>query len=516
MRALPFYLKPAAVIDLLLTLFRLISGRRLPFPPLLSPVALRERTERLGVLYVKLGQVLATRADVLAPDYVESLKGLLDNAPAMPGADFERVFRLAFGEVSPFGEFDPIPIAAATIAQVHRARLADGTEVAVKLRRFGVERQVKRDLRLLSACLWMLRPFVSRQTDRSIEAVLGEFGTMIEREVDFHQEAVNLETFHRTFKTPGVAFPRLYREFSNAYALTTSFEAGVRLDAAGVAGKDEAAGETVIKTLVSFYLDQMLVHGLFHADPHPGNILVRPDGTLVFFDFGMVKRLSDSTRTAMIEMVQSANARDFERYIRACRRLGVIAADQSADAKLVDFAARMFAVFSDASLKGSTMRELAFKALTSLKGFPFVFPADVVYVLRAAALIEGAGALFNPEFNAVKDVLPLLKRTLFKAYWGPGRDPLRTLGLELSTLPLSAKKLRTVFSDLIDGRLAFSLAPEFLELMAERLRRRLKGVGFGATLIAAGFFLLLTDYEHRTAVGAVLFVLGAIKAHRSL
>jgi len=205
----------------------------------------------------------------------------------MSHAAFERIFAKAF-PTNPFDSFEPIPIASASIGQVHIAYLGE-QKVAVKLRREGIKEQILADIVIINFFNRLFRPLFSYYTKNSIEAVLSEFATMIQEEVNLSIELSNLQKFRQIYHDSGVTFPTPYEAYCSQDALVMSFEEGYRFDdkerilAKGIDFK------SIITKLVDFYTTQMLINGYFHADPHPGNLLVTDKGSLVLLDFGMVK-----------------------------------------------------------------------------------------------------------------------------------------------------------------------------------------------------------------------------------
>ena len=498
------------VFGFLLTVFLLIrrKERLLGYRPL-EPEALRDRITQLGASYIKLAQVLATRADFFDDRYLERLRQLHDEIPPMDGRALGRVYARAFGGEDPFGEFDPVPIASASIGQVHRARLHDGTPVAVKLRREGIEKQVEADLRILEFFNRLFRPLFSTYTRNSVDAVIAEFGRMIRQEVDLGTELGNLKSFAATYAESGIRFPRPYERWCSADALVMSFEEGIRFDDREGLRRLGIDFRKVMGDLIAFYTEQMLVRGYFHADPHPGNLLIRSDGQLVLLDFGMVKRIANPTRVAIIEMVKSAHEQDFDLYISACKRLGVIAYEAPMD-RMTELASRMFEIFNDESLDAMTMQELAFGVMASMRDFPFKLPQEAVYILRASAIIEGLGTVYIENFNGIKDILPVLQSNIPRAL-GTDKGPFELIREEVHAAPLRIKQLHQAIQKASEDELRVHLSERQLEWLEAKLERRLRSLTLSMLLIAGGIFLLLLDPTLKGwAVG--LFALGALRA----
>jgi len=493
------------VFGFLLTVFLLIRRReRLGWYRPLEPEALRRRITELGTSFIKLAQVLATRADFFDDRYLEELRQLHDEIPPMGPEEFARVYRRAFGEGDPFDSFDEEPIASASIGQVHRARLRDGTPVAVKLRRDGVERQVEADLRILEFFNRLFRPLFSHYTRNSVDAVIAEFGEMIRKEVDLATERSNLKRFSATYAHSGVRFPKAYEEYSSSEALVMSYEEGIRFDDREGLRRLGIDFGRVMEDLILFYTEQMLVRGYFHADPHPGNLLIRPDGGLVLLDFGMVKRIANPTRIAIIEMVKSAHEQDFDLYISACKRLGVIAYEAPMD-RMTELASRMFEIFNDESLDAMTMQELAFGVMASMRDFPFKLPQEAVYILRASAIIEGLGTVYIENFNGIKDILPVLQSNIPRAL-GTDKGPLELIREELHAAPLRVKQLQQAVQKLSEDELRVHISERQLEWLEAKAQKRGRGIRVAAALMATGIFLLGYDPQLRELAAGIFGV----------
>ena len=474
----------------------------------MEPESLRRRIIELGASFIKLAQVLATRADFFDDRYLAELRTLHDEIPPMDAKEFRTVFTRAFAEGSPFVMFEERPIASASIGQVHRAELADGTEVAVKLRRLGIEKRVKADIAVLGFFNRLFRPIFSMYTRSSLDALLSEFGDMITKEVSLVNELGNLKTFSRTYKKSGVVFPRPYERYCSEDALVMSFEEGIRFDDREGLQKLGIDFHEVIERLIFFYTEQMLVRGYFHADPHPGNLLIRSDGRLVLLDFGMVKRIADPTRVAIIEMVKSAHEEDFDLYISACKRLGVIAYEAPMD-RMTELAQRMFEIFNDENLDATTMQDLAFGVMASMRDFPFKLPQEAVYILRASAIIEGLGTVYIPNFNGVKDILPVLQSNIPRAL-GTDKGLFDLIKDEAHAAPLRMKQLHNAIQKASEDELRVHLSERQLEWLESRIDRRLRAFSFSFLLILGGIFLLLYDPTLKAWAFGIFF-LGGVK-----
>ncbi len=497
-------------LRILLTVFALaLHKKRALLVRPLPPEKLKRFILDQGVCFIKFAQVLATRADFFEAGYLDHLRTIHDEVQPMAERDFRIMYQRAFGKSSPFASFEERPIASASIGQVHKAVLRDGTVVAVKLRRLNIRRKVRADLLVLRAFLFLFKPLFSRYTKNSLEALIAEFSYMINRETDMNIERDNLRRFHQLYAGQSIRFPDFYDAHSGVDALVMSFEQGARIDDKDALRRFDIPFKNILNTLVSFYCEQMLIKGVFHADPHPGNILVRPDGGLTFLDFGMVKRLPSHMRVAMIEAVKAAHDRDFEKYVIACKRMGIVTPD-APDEILQEFAERMFDIFGNDNLSAASMQVLAMDVLGSMRSMPFKLPQDIVYVMRVSALVEGLGTTYVENFNGIKDILPVLLKNLHRALSGQ-ESILGAFRQEIKTLPLTMSKAKTVLNDLANGSLKVRLSEETLDQITDRLYRTLRPLAQGALLVAAAFLATFLDLPHCRPVSLILFGLAALR-----
>lgn len=496
------------VFRFLLTLFLIIKDKKrvLIFTPL-SPLDLRLVITKLGASFVKLAQVLATRSDFFSSDYLEELKSLHDELEPMSVEASGRVMAKA-GLVGAFDSFALAPIAAASIGQVHIAYLKDGQKVAVKLRREGIKEKIAADMFILSRINALFRPLFSHHTKNSIEALISEFTVTILEEASLIKELANLKKFSLIYKDSGIKFPTPYPEYSSDDAIVMSFEEGFRFDDKEALSSRNIDFKKLIDKLVYFYTEQMLVKGYFHADPHPGNLLVSETGELILLDFGMVKSVPKSTRIAIIELIKAANERDYEGYIAASKRLGTIAYE-APKAQLAEFTERMFDIFSNDALSSKNMQALAFGVLESTAKAPFKLPAEAVYILRVSAIIEGLGTTYIENFNGVKDILPILQKNIPRAL-SDGKTPFGLLKEEILSIPLALKNLKETLKAASDGELKIELSPLQTEWLFKELNEKSRGVIIGFTMLLGGIFMLMFDPELKI-FALILFLIGALK-----
>ncbi len=497
------------IFILLLSLFLLIKKKNnlLWFKPL-SPTELRETIVNLGASFIKLAQVLATRADFFSPEYLQELKTLHDELPPMNKEDFQKVFNKAFKDRDIFKEFEKEPIASASIGQVHKAYLKSGEKVAVKLRRFNIKKRVSADIVILRNLNYLFKPLFSHYTKNSIEAVINEFSDMILKEISLTQELNNLKKFSKVYKNSKVIFPKAYEEYCSDDAIVMSFEEGYRFDDKENILKSGIDFHPIIEKLVNFYAEQMLVKGYFHADPHPGNLLVNKKGELILLDFGMVKKIPNETRIAIIKMIKSAHEKDYETYVASAKKLGTIAyeAPKGEVAELVE---RMFEIFDNQSLSAFTMQTLAFEILESTRNLPFKLPQEAIYILRVSAIIEGLGTTYIENFNGIKDILPILQKNIPRAL-GAKESIIETIIEEIKYTPTLVKDLKETFRQASEGELKVEISLYQLEWITKEIKEYIKPLLISFALMLAAIFLLLFD-SRLSSISAVIFIYAFLK-----
>jgi predicted unusual protein kinase regulating ubiquinone biosynthesis (AarF/ABC1/UbiB family) len=496
------------VFSFLLTLYLLIKNRsHFLFLKPLPPQKLVDTVVLLGASFIKLAQVLATRSDFFSPEYLHALKGLHDELPPMSQQEMQEVFKRAFAH-NPFIKFNDVAIASASIGQVHEAWIDEQTKVAVKMRRAGIERQVRADIRIIKAFNALFRPLFSHYTKHSVESVIVEFSSMILKEVSMRQELENLQKFSAVYADQPIRFPSALAEYCSDDVLVMSFEEGFRFDDVSAIKAHNIDIKPIIKTLVNFYTEQMLVRGFFHADPHPGNLLISPSGELILLDFGMLKRVPNDTRVAIIEMIKAANEREYERYISACKRLGVVAYE-APTAELAEFTERMFDIFNNDTLDSSSMQNLAFEVMDQTRNLPFKLPQEAIYILRVSAIIEGLGTTYIENFNGIKDILPILQDNIPRAL-GAKESILETLLDEFKALPMDIKAFRTMIHRASEGELAVELSSLQLESITKHFKEALSPIVLGFLMIISAIFVRVAEPSWEQA-SWVLFTLGVMR-----
>jgi ubiquinone biosynthesis protein len=376
-------------------------------------VRVRLALEELGPTFVKLGQVMATRVDLFPPRWIEELEKLHAAAPPVPFEALLPELERALGR-SPFDLFRDIDTrahAAASIAQVHRAKLADGTPVVLKVRRPGVREKIDTDLRLLRRVSELVEAEIPEARRYRPAEIAAQFARSLEREVDFATETRNVERFAKNFEgDPHVVIPRVFPEWtSDCLLVQEHVEAIPATDPAAV----EAAGldrKLLAQRGVEAFLKMILVDGFFHADPHPGNVFYLPGNRLVVIDFGMVGRLSPQRRRQVIDLLAGLARMADEPMLEVL--LDWAGEAYVDEAKLAADVNELVFEFEGVPLKdiriGAAIRQFA----AIVRSHSIVLPADLSLMFKTLITLEGLGRQYDPEFHFVRQLTPLVKRAL--------------------------------------------------------------------------------------------------------
>ncbi len=295
--------------------------------PLSMPVKVRLMLQELGPTYVKMGQIISSRAEVLPAEWMHELNKLQSNVPPFSSAEVREIITQELGAPPEqvYRAFEPAPFAAASTAQVHRAELADGTKVVVKVQRPGIRRQMKADIGVMGSLSNVLERRSQYARDIDLPGMIREFGDGIIRELDYGGELYNMKRLARNMEgLPGVNVPRAYPQLSSSKVLTMDFMAGVKINnvqAIDAAGLDRLEiGGNILRALIK----QLLIDGFFHADPHPGNVLVNLEtGAVGFLDMGMMGEIDFNQRLNLINLLMVSRQKDAAGLARAVRSLSV-------------------------------------------------------------------------------------------------------------------------------------------------------------------------------------------------
>jgi ubiquinone biosynthesis protein len=490
---------------------------------------LRLVLQDLGPSFVKLGQIISTRPDIIPEDVVKELKKLQDEVPPVPfeevKVDIEQAVGGSLDEI--FSEFDPQPIASASVAQVYRARLrvappASGAEgvnapaetdvkVAVKVQRPKIKNTVERDLDLLYMLARLIEKAIPESRLYSPTGLVSEFDRAITAELDFTNEATNAEHFTKNYEgVETIKFPRVYRHASGKRVLTLEFIDGKKVYEAVKIG---FSGERIAKTAVNLILKQIFVDGFFHADPHPGNIFIvgePPDNpVIVLLDLGLVGRLSPEMREKVVDLMVALVREDADSLTDCLLTIGRprTRVDRSAFRAEVQ---RICDKYLHKPLKEIELAALIRDLIQGAIRFDIEIPSEFLMMGKSLMTIEGIGKELYPDLDVISECRPFFTQIVQERF-SPQRlseNLIKSLSRFSSTASNLPYKLQDILEDLRHGSLSIKTPDPELKDSLDRLGRRLFSALVVVGLLATGTALVLG--QHPYLGGTAWFLAGTL------
>lgn len=382
---------------------------------------LKGKLIRLGPTFIKMGQSMGTRADLLPLPFVKELGTLVDQVPPF---DNDVAFSIIEHELGKkinevYSEFDLEPVAAASLGQVYRARLHSGEEVAVKVQRPNLEATIRGDIVILKRVAKFAERFPQLNENADWIGMLREFDVTIHEEMDYVAEGRNAERFRENFQNwANIHVPQIHWHATTKKVLTMEFIHGTKVTDLEEQARRNISPAKVNRLLIKTYLKQLLEDGFFHADPHPGNLLVMPDGRLAFFDFGMVGRITPQLQANMIDAFFHVVDKDPGGIAQDLIELDFLkpGTDPKSIRPVVE---RMFEFHFNLKLKDVNFKELTYDLADVMYDYPFRLPSNFTYIMRALMTLEGIGIITDPEFNFFETARPYAKEFMLRR---EGRD----------------------------------------------------------------------------------------------
>ena len=395
-------------------------GRAEEVDPTAQAMHLRRALEELGTTFIKLGQVLSTRSDILPPAYIAELVKLQDAVPPVPHAHVAAVVAAELGAPPEqlFAAFDPAPLAAASIGQVHAARLSSGEEVVVKIQRPGVGAAVERDLDVLLDLAGVVARYTSFGRDHDVLGLAEEFAFTLRCELSYVREGSNADRFRQAFAgDPDIHIPRVYWDYTTERVLVQERLHGIKvgdlvaLEAAGIDRRRIAANS------VRLMLEELFVHGFFQADPHPGNLYVLDDGRIGMMDFGMIGRLDEALQEGLTRLFLALSKGDSTRMIDELLTIGV-AQGQINRPLLKRDLDRLIVCYANRSVEDLASARIFGEVTDLVRRHRLRLPSDLMLMAKVMIISEGLGLQMDPDFQFVPFARPYLLQ-----FWLQRRAP---------------------------------------------------------------------------------------------
>jgi len=411
-------LEMLGLADLVLRSRRVFKGGTPGIDHLSAAERLRLAMEELGPTFVKLGQLLSTRPDVIPQTFILEFEKLQDNVPSFPFEEVRAQITKELGQPveSLFKEIDPEPLAAASIAQVHRARLMSGEEVVIKVRRPGIVQIVESDISALVALAALAERHLPGSEIYDPAGLVREFARTIRREMDFAREGHTIEKFRENFSgTSWMHFPRVYWQQTAAGVLTMEYVDGIkvsdhaRLD---LQGNDR---KIIAKRGADAFLEMVLTHGFFHGDLHPGNVLILPGNVICLLDYGIVGRLDESLKTFLADILYAIVNRDMDEIVS----LLLFAGDISDDIDIRKLKRDLFSFidgYYEIPLREIKVGRMLMEFIEVITLYTIRIQPDLMLLIKSLVLIEGMGRCLDPDFNMVEQLRPVITRSLRQKY----------------------------------------------------------------------------------------------------
>ncbi|RXZ45273.1 ABC1 kinase family protein [Crenobacter cavernae] len=461
-----------------------------------TPVRLRLAFEELGPTFIKLGQILSTRVDVFAPEWITEFEKLQSRVPPIPPADVPRLLASALGQPldAVFSRFDNAPIGSASIAQVHRAELLDGTVVAVKLRRPGIVDKVEADLRILSHIAYLVELEFPDSRRYQPTEIVNQFARSLHRELDLAVEARNMDRFGRDFADDiDITVPRVYWPYTNAAVNVQDYVDGLP---ATQLGEVTAAGLDAVllaKRGADAVLRMILVNGFFHADPHPGNVFFLPENRLAFIDFGMVGRLSHARRDEIVDLLAALADRDERAMLDVLIEwTGSSPVDETKFA--YDIGEFMFA-YEHVPLKNLNLSQLINDIMALVREHSIVLPSELTLLFKALITLEGLGRQLDPNFQLVEHITPFVRQLMVERYHPKAllQRGKHTLAETVSMLASLPRDLIRIGKDIRHGKFRVNLDLKRLDQFGRQLdksaNRLTMGIVTGCLIIGSAIVM---------------------------
>ena len=374
----------------------------------------------LGPTFIKIGQALSTRADLIPLEYVEEFSQLQDRVPPFSSDLAIAAIEQELGKPISllFAEFNPTPIAAASLGQVHRARLYSGEDVVVKVQRPGLAKLFNLDFEILHRLVRWLNRLIKGIRKFNLEAIYREFFELLYLEIDYIHEGKNAERFQDNFKAYSrVTVPQVYWQYTTAKVLTLEYLPGIKIDNRSALEANQIDTQEVIQLGITCYLKQLLEDGFFQSDPHPGNMAVSQRGDIIFYDFGTMAEVKTIAKDQMVKTFFAVLKNDSEEVVETLIYMGLIepVADMTPVKRMISF---MMEEFRDKPIDVRAFEQLSDEIYAIFQQQPFRLPPQMTFIVKSLTTLDGIARALDPQYNLLAAAQPFLKQIAFSQQQG--------------------------------------------------------------------------------------------------
>lgn len=458
------------------------------FEYLSNPQRMRLMLEEMGPIFMKLGQILSVRPDLLPKEYIDELSRLQDAGPELPFDEIKSSIEKELGcsSLHVFKYIDPAPIAAASIAQVHKGTLQNGQEVIIKVQRPGIDEIVRSDLSMLMELAKLIEANIPESRRYHPIGIVEELVRSISHELDFIREGMNVDRFKRNFQGyPEVYVPNIYWEYTTKRMLVMEYIEGVKvnqIDKIDAMGLDR---KVIAINGARAIMKQIFEDGFFHADPHPGNIFVLADGRISFIDFGMMGRLTRADQQHVTALVTAVINRDVDKIVKAFLEIGVLADDVDQRGFIIDIS-ELLDKYYDRPLAEINMGDLINETVSIAFRYGIMLPSQFTLLDKALMTIEGVAKQLYPEINVFEVAKPFVRSMMIKRHLSQQsvKERLEELYNSIDALAKMAPVALDVLLKLSKGNAEVKFQMEGLDKAVSRFNRMVNRLVF-ALIVAA-------------------------------
>jgi ubiquinone biosynthesis protein len=446
----------------------------------------RMALEELGPTFVKMGQILSSRPDLIPVEFIDELSKLQDTVPSFP---FSQVKEIVETELkSPmeetFQQFEEVPLAAASIGQVHRARLKSGEDIVVKVQRPGIRKIIEVDLEILLHLAVLIERHVEEWGIYHPTRIVEEFSRTLEREIDYTVEASNTERFARQFiGNSSVYVPRVFREATTKCILTMEYVDGVKVSELDTLAKRGFDRKVIASRGANLILEQVFKYAFFHADPHPGNIFILSDNVICYLDFGMMGRVDRYAREDFADVVYGYVSRDESKIADALLR--IVEWDKEPDRRVLERDIADFVeLYLYKPLKELRIEDLLHQLLELIQRHQMQLPPDMFLMVKALAQVEGLGLVLDPDFDMTEKAAPFIKRLKLERL-SPKRvvgDFLDSGGELIQLLKEIPRELQDILKQVRQGKASIGFEHKGLEKFISEIDRSSNRIAFAVVV----------------------------------